>query len=130
LDNRGSVLIPVLVVCLVFVSTLAAQFQESRMEMMINQNLLSQKKLFYLAEAGLVKGFWKIGMEKGWDPGGEFFQLGDKGGFVLEIYKNNGEKFLLSKGVKGEETRVLSAKYKVREKDDSVEVIWWKEGYP
>lgn len=130
MGKEGSVLVPVLVVCLVFATTLASGYRESRQEMIINQNFLQQQKLFYLAEAGLVKGFWMLSKNPDWIPGDDYFEVTSGRGFYLKRREKNGIEYLISRGVLKEWEVVLTGKFKVNREKEEVDVIWWKEGLP
>ncbi len=130
MGKEGSVLVPVLVVCLVFATTLAAGYRESRQEMMITRNYLQQQKLFYLAEAGLVKGFWMMSKNPDWTPEDGFFEVTSGRGFYLKRREKDGGKYLISRGVFKEGEVVLTAKFEVNREKEEVNIIWWKEGFP
>lgn len=130
MGKEGSVLVPVLVVCIVFAATLGAQYRESRLELMINNNLYRKQKLFYLAEAGLVKGFYKLKEEPNWRPEENYYSLGPEEGFSLEIWEKECGQYLISRGCKGEGEFYLTAKFKVSDNPKGVELLWWKEGLP
>ncbi len=130
MGREGSVLVPVLVVCIVFAATLGAQYRESRLEMMINNNLYRKQKLFYLAEAGMVKGFYKLREEPGWRSEENYYPLGPEKGFFLETREKECGQYLISRGYEGGEEFYLTAKFQVSDTLKDVELLWWKEGLP
>ncbi len=136
MNNRGSVLLPILIVGLVFSATLAAQYRESRREMMISQNLLHQQQLFYYAEAGLVFGLGQLQQDSEWEPCSSGCSLPGPGGFILERQEGNGNRFLISRGYLDSEEFFLTASFSLTsiETGDGIEqevgLDWWREGLP
>ncbi len=136
MNNRGSVLLPILIVGLVFSATLGAQYRESRREMMISQNLFHQQQLFYYAEAGLVLGLEKLQENPEWEPNNCGYSLPGPGGFILERQEEEGNKFLISQGYLDSEKLFLTASFSLVpvENGNGVEkevgLNWWREGRP
>lgn len=136
MNNRGSVLLPILIVGLVFSATLAAQYRESRREMMISQNLFHQQQLFYYAEAGLVMALEKLQENPDWEPNNCSYSLPGPGGFILERQEEEGNKFLISQGYLDSEKLFLTASFSLipvgngEGGEKEVGLNWWREGRP